>query len=170
MQQWCAQDRLTSARIFCHKKFSEVMLLQKIYPPKFYYLYLLVKIKPHEYCICIHTLPPIYLPREEALKKWQILGLISPNARWELWIKVLWKFILRLKLCNRICKTELIAPSHIKVPWPATALVRVYRPFESHMTSLPWRYYCIIFVFTKFTYYKQVLQFLYADLRCRCGL
>ena len=139
MQQWCAQDRLSSARIFRHKKFSEVILLQKIYLPKFYYHYLLLKIKPHAYCLCSHTVPPSYLPREEALKKCQLLGLISPNVRWKLWINFFGKFILRLKLLNRICKTELIAPSHIKVLSPATALVRFYIPFEGHLTSLLWR-------------------------------
>ena len=139
MQQWCAQDRFSSARIFRHKKFSEVMLLQKIYPPKFCYHYLLLKTKSNPYCKCIPTVPPSYLPREETLKKWQLLGLISLNAMWSLWIKVLWKFILRLKLCNRICKTELIAPSHIKVRSPATAMVRFYVSFEGHLTSLLWR-------------------------------
>ena len=129
--KWCY-----SRKFIHHKKFSKVMLLQKIYPPKFYYHYLLLKIKPHAFCICIHTVPPSYLPREEALKKWQLLGLISPNARWKLWTKFLWKFILRPKLRNRICITELITPSHIKVPSPATALVRFYILFESHL--MPW--------------------------------
>ena len=143
---------------------------RKFYPPKFYYLYLLLKIKPHAYCICIHTVPPSYLPREEALKKWQILGLISPNARWKLWIKFFVKIYSTTKTLQQNMQNWINRTIHIKVPWPATALVKVYRPFESHMTSLPWRQYCIIFVFTKFTYYKQVFLFLYADLRCRCGL
>ena len=99
----------------------------------------------------------------QAVKKWQILGLISRNARWRLWIK-LWKFILRLKLCNRIlCKNELIAPLHIKVPSPASHGKILCTIWEScDVLTLTLALYYIFW--TKFTYYKQVLMF-----SCTCG-